>query len=144
MITYRYQQAHAPLLEQMTVEGHSVRAMYLLTALADLVRIKGDGLDKAYTDSLYRLWDNTVQKKMYMTGGIGATKQWEGFAQDYYLPQSTDEGGCYAETCASIGVMMLADRLLEVCLNRTVLNFSLAKNVATDQARLAGCRCLRA
>jgi DUF1680 family protein len=41
-------------------------------------------------------------------------KQWEGFGINYFLPQGTDEGGCYAETCASIGVMMVAERLLQV------------------------------
>jgi len=43
-------------------------------------------------------------------------KQWEGFGVDYFLPQGTDEGGCYAEICASIWVMMLAERLLQVIL----------------------------
>lgn len=51
---------------------------------------------------------------MYLTGGIGAMDQWEGFGIDYFLPQSKDEGGCYAETCAAIGVMMLAQRMLQV------------------------------
>ena len=114
---YRYQQAHVPIEEQHTIEGHSVRAMYLLTAVADLVR-----LDESHgiTDTLqlkaamYRLWDNMVGRKMYITGGVGAIKAWEGFGPDYFLPQGTDDGGCYAETCASIGVMMLAERLLKV------------------------------
>lgn len=109
--SYWYQQAHKPILEQDTIEGHSVRAMYLLTAVADLERYREhDG----YRAALVRLWDNMVEKKMYLTGGIGAMDQWEGFGIDYFLPQSTDEGGCYAETCASIGVMMMAERLLQV------------------------------
>ena len=87
--------------------------MYLLAALADLIRIDNK-LEKGYTDALYRLWSNMVNKKMYLTGGIGAIKQWEGFGIDFFLPQGTDDGGCYAETCASIGVIMLADRLLEI------------------------------
>ena len=55
-----------------------------------------------------------VERKSYVTGGIGAIKQWEGFGIDYFLPHGTDEGGCYAETCAAIGVMMLSERLLQV------------------------------
>ena len=55
-----------------------------------------------------------VQRKMYITGGIGAIRQWEGFGVDFFLPQSLDEGGCYSETCAAIGVMMWAQRLLTV------------------------------
>ncbi|KAF1933965.1 glycoside hydrolase family 127 protein [Didymella exigua CBS 183.55] len=106
-----YQQAHAPIAKQDTIEGHSVRAMYLLTAVADLVRVNPDSTD--LKEAVYKLWNNMVEKRMYMTGGIGSMKQWEGFGPDYFLPQGTDEGGCYAETCAAIGVMMLAQRMLQ-------------------------------
>ncbi|OJJ49529.1 hypothetical protein ASPZODRAFT_128005 [Penicilliopsis zonata CBS 506.65] len=114
--SYWYQQAHKPIAEQETVEGHSVRAMYLLTAVADLVRLgPGDGeIQTTYRPVLTCLWANMIEKKSYVTGGIGAIKQWEGFGLDYFLPHSTDEGGCYAETCAAIGVMMLAERLLRI------------------------------
>lgn len=111
-------QAHVPIGEQQTIEGHSVRAVYLLTAVAELVRMdQTDAISKSQNiqRALYRLWDNMVQRKMYVTGGIGAIKQWEGFGQDYFLPQGTDDGGCYAETCASIGLIMLAERMLQVC-----------------------------
>jgi len=110
----RYQQAHKPIIEQQTIEGHSVRAMYLLTAVADIVRSGNSVNDSLKRTALERLWTNMVDKKMYLTGGIGAVKQWEGFGIDYFLPSSTDEGGCYAETCAAIGVMMLAERMLQV------------------------------
>lgn len=116
-----YCQSHAPIREQTTVEGHSVRAMYLLTAVADLIHLsngKSDLLNDAdrssWLQAVKTLWANMVEKKMYMTGGIGAIKQWEGFGIDYFLPQGTDDGGCYAETCASIAVMMLAERLLHL------------------------------
>lgn len=111
----RYQQAHKPIVEQETIEGHSVRAMYLLTALADLDRIENSS-ESLNKKALERLWTNMVNKKMYLTGGIGSQKQWEGFGIDYFLPLGTEDGGCYAETCAAIGVMMLAERLLQVCL----------------------------
>ena len=90
--------------------------MYLLTAVADLVRVEGTSSTKRAdrTNTLQRLWRNMTEKKMYLTGGIGSQKQWEGFGIDYFLPSGTDEGGCYAETCAAIGVMMLAERLLQV------------------------------
>jgi DUF1680 family protein len=107
-----YQQAHAPIAQQETIEGHSVRAMYLLTAAADLVRLDASSAD--LKEAISRLWNNMVEKRMYLTGGIGSMKQWEGFGQDYFLPQGTDEGGCCAETCAAIGVMMLAQRMLQV------------------------------
>ncbi|KAJ4502054.1 hypothetical protein HRR83_000001 [Exophiala dermatitidis] len=114
-----YYQAHKPLVEQQTIKGHSVRAVYLLTAAADLVRSGSSSVPNAQLkDAVYRLWDNMVDRKMYATGGIGAIKQWEGFGLDYFLPQGTDEGGCYAETCAAIGVMMLAERILQYDLDR--------------------------
>lgn len=117
--SYWYGMAHKPLIEQETIEGHSVRAMYLLTAVADYVRT-GDPIERsAYKSTLERLWNNMERKKMYMTGGIGAMPQWEGFGINYFLPQGTDEGGCYAETCASVGVMMLAERLLQLDLDGT-------------------------
>jgi DUF1680 family protein len=119
-----YAQAHQPILEQQSVEGHSVRCMYLLTAVADMICLDRQSPPGApvlpaldshkWHAAVIRLWENMVDKKMYLTGGIGAVKQWEGFGIDYFLPQGTDEGGCYAETCASIGVMMLAERLLQL------------------------------
>ena len=110
----RYHQAHLPIEEQPTIEGHSVRATYLLTAAADLIRVNPSSKDAKFQAAVYRLWDNMVKQKMYCTGGIGAIQQWEGFGLDYYLPQGTDEGGCYSETCAAIGVVMFAERLLKV------------------------------
>ncbi|KAF1845869.1 glycoside hydrolase family 127 protein [Cucurbitaria berberidis CBS 394.84] len=107
-----YYAAHEPITKQKSIEGHSVRAMYLLTAAADLI-LNADLPLQDLQRAVFGLWDNMVQRKMYVTGGIGAMKQWEGFGPDYFLPQGTDEGGCYAETCAAIGVMMLAERLLK-------------------------------
>ncbi|KAJ4252272.1 hypothetical protein NW757_006389 [Fusarium falciforme] len=136
--TLWYCQADFPIIEQKTIEGHAVRANYLLTAVADMLYLsKEDGRPipnaEGWSEALHRLWNNMVDKKMYMTGGVGAIKQWEGFGIDYFLPQGTDEGGCYNETCVSIAVMMLAERILhldldahyadimELCLYNTVM-----------------------
>lgn len=108
-----YYSASAPITEMEGVEGHSVRPMYLLTAVADIIRLDASGtqdLQKA----VVRLWDDMVSRKMYVTGGIGAIPQYEGFGIPYFLPQGTDEGGCYAETCAAIGIMMMVQRILQV------------------------------
>ncbi|RSL70524.1 hypothetical protein CEP54_001666 [Fusarium duplospermum] len=136
--TLWYCQADSPIVEQKTIEGHAVRANYLLTAVADMIYLsKQDGRPipnaEGWSKALHRLWNNMVDKKMYLTGGVGAIKQWEGFGIDYFLPQGTDEGGCYNETCVSIAVMMLAERILhldldahyadimELCLYNTVM-----------------------
>ncbi|OAK96225.1 DUF1680-domain-containing protein [Phaeosphaeriaceae sp. SRC1lsM3a] len=134
-----YNQAHVPILQQESIEGHSVRALYLLTAAADLLCLDQKGIAKvensnAWLSTLHRLWENMVEKKMYVTGGIGAMKQWEGFGIDYFLPQSTDEGGCYAETCASIACIFLAERMLHIELDNRysdVLELCLYNNVMT-------------
>lgn len=155
---YWYCQAHAPILAQPSVEGHAVRATYLLTAVADLVALQHDprtpplARAQEWRAALSRLWDNMVSKKMYLTGAVGAVAQWEGFGIDYFLPQAPDEGGCYAETCASIGVMMLAERLLasrldagyadvmELCLYNTVMgSMSLDGKAFTYENYLASC-----
>ncbi|KAL2111628.1 hypothetical protein VUR80DRAFT_9701 [Thermomyces stellatus] len=134
-----YLQAHAPIVEQNSVEGHAVRCMYLLTGAADMLCLDRSGSkplpeSEKWSAALRRLWDNMVDKKMYVTGGIGAMKQWEGFGIDYFLPQGTDEGGCYSETCASIAVMMFAERLLHLDLDGRygdVMELSLYNTVMT-------------
>ncbi|KAK5739989.1 hypothetical protein LTR17_004886 [Elasticomyces elasticus] len=107
-----YYSASVPLVDMQGVEGHSVRPVYLLTAVADMVR-----MDTTSTSDLQktivRLWKDMVSTKMYVTGGIGAIPQYEGFGIPYFLPQGTDEGGCYAETCAAIGIMMMVERVLQ-------------------------------
>ncbi|GAM85460.1 hypothetical protein ANO11243_034670 [Dothideomycetidae sp. 11243] len=135
--SYWYQQAHKPILEQDTIEGHSVRAAYLLTAVADMAILDPEDFGLKYVPSIKRLWRNMVDKKMYLTGGIGAISQWEGFGREYFLPQSTEEGGCYSETCAAIGVIMLAERLLQIDLDgeyADVLERSLFNAVLTGMS----------
>ncbi|WVF71045.1 hypothetical protein IAT40_005842 [Kwoniella sp. CBS 6097] len=98
-----YNQAHAPLDEQDSIIGHSVRAFYLTTAAADL---GGDALTYAK-----RMWDDAVDNKMYVVGGFGSEPRFEGFHKcPHWLPDSFGLG--YLETCAAIAAMMTAERLL--------------------------------
>ena len=103
---YEYNQSHQPLREQAKVVGHAVRAMYLLSAAADLA---GEFEDDSLLETCGRLWDNLVNCRMYLTGGIGPSRNNEGFTTDYDLPDET----AYAETCATIGLMMWNQRLLQ-------------------------------
>ncbi len=91
-----YSQDHKPVLEQSEAVGHSVRAVYMFSGMADIAAITGDD---AYTNAIRRIWNDVVSGKTYLTGGIGATGEWEGFGEPYQLPNAT----AYAETCASIG-----------------------------------------
>ncbi len=102
---YSYSQSHLPVREQDTVEGHAVRAMYLLAAVAELALEKDD---PELVQVCERLWHNTVQRRMYITGGIGSQDYHEGFTIDYDLPNDT----AYAETCAAIGLVFFAQRML--------------------------------
>jgi DUF1680 family protein len=104
--SYEYNQSHKPIREQEVVVGHAVRAMYLFCAVADLADEKDDA---TLLETCNRLWDNLVNKRMYLTGGIGPSRHNEGFTTDYDLPDET----AYAETCATIGLVMWNQRLLQ-------------------------------
>lgn len=102
-----YTHAHKPLSEQSEAVGHAVRSVYLMTGLAHAARLTGDE-DKRQT--CLRIWNNIVQRRMYITGGIGSQAIGEAFTSDYDLPNDT----AYGESCASIGLMMFARRMLEM------------------------------
>jgi len=101
-----YQQSGKPVREQSDATGHSVRAVYLYTAMADLASERDD---KELSAACERLWQSITQRRMYVTGGIGSTVHGEAFSVDNDLPSDT----AYAETCASIGLMFFASRMLE-------------------------------
>lgn len=104
--TYEYNQAHQPIREQKKVVGHAVRAVYLFSAVADLA---DECEDQSLLETCDRLWDNLINKRMYLTGGIGPSRHNEGFTEDYDLPDET----AYAETCATIGLILWNYRLLQ-------------------------------
>ena len=95
-----YAQNYAPVREQDHATGHSVRAMYLYTAMADLA---GEIHDESLWQACLRLFDSTVNRQMYLTGGIGSSVHGEAFTDTIY-----------AETCASIGLVSSARRMLEL------------------------------
>ncbi len=100
-----YHQAHKPVREQTEAVGHAVRAVYLYSGMADMARISGD---REILKACEALWDSIVNEKMYITGGIGATHLGEAFSFPFDLPNDT----AYAETCASIGLVFFARRML--------------------------------
>ncbi|HSW46203.1 MAG TPA: beta-L-arabinofuranosidase domain-containing protein [Phycisphaerae bacterium] len=98
-------QAHLPICEQSEIVGHAVRAMYYYAGVADIAAVSES---RCYIDAMERLWRNVAGRKMYITGGIGATSHHEAFGADYDLPNDT----AYAETCAAIGMALWNHRLL--------------------------------
>ena len=102
-----YAQAHKPVREQSEVVGHAVRAMYLYAGMADLAAELGDADLLAACE---RLWNDLTTKRLYVTGGLGPSKDNEGFTFDYDLPNDT----AYAETCAAIALVFWAQRMLAI------------------------------
>ena len=99
-----YDQNHMPVKNQREALGHAVRACYLYTAMADMA---SEINDKELAQACKSLFDDIVNHKMYITGGIGSTHIGEAFTVPYDLPNET----AYAETCASISMIFFAMRM---------------------------------
>ena len=103
-VKQEYSQSHKPVVEQDEAVGHAVRAAYMYAGMADVAALTGD---KDYIRAIDAIWDNIVTKKLYITGGIGATGNGEAFGKNYELPNMT----AYYETCAAIGNVYVNHRL---------------------------------
>ncbi len=103
-IVHEYSQAHKPVVDQDEAVGHAVRAAYMYAGMADVAALTGD---KDYIKAIDAIWDNIVTKKLYITGGIGATSNGEAFGANYELPNMS----AYCETCAAIGNVYVNYRL---------------------------------
>ncbi len=91
-----YAQQHLPVTEQRKAVGHAVRATYLYSGMADVGGLFGIS---DYDKALKSIWNDIVDKKMSITGGLGAVQGIEGFGSDYVLPNKES----YNETCAAVG-----------------------------------------
>ena len=100
-------QDHLPVRQQKTAEGHAVRAMYLYSGMADVAAETGD---IALLKACRALWQNVTERRVYITGGIGSWSVGERFSFDYDLPNEE----AYTETCAAIGLVFWAHRMLNL------------------------------
>ncbi|MEG2086677.1 MAG: glycoside hydrolase family 127 protein, partial [Angelakisella sp.] len=98
----KYNQDDKPADELSEISGHAVRAMYYYSAITDLAALEHNTGYEAAMDRVYA----SMQRNMYLTGGIGQSRSNEGFTQDYDLPNDS-----YCETCASVGVVYWASRM---------------------------------
>ncbi|MBR5743190.1 MAG: glycoside hydrolase family 127 protein [Clostridia bacterium] len=103
----RYAQDQAPVRDQESAEGHVVRCGYLFSGAADVAKACGD---EALLEAAERIYRNAMDKKMYVTGGLGNMKHGEAFGPDYFLPNFE----AYTETCASLAFVFLAQRILNM------------------------------
>ncbi|HET7217000.1 MAG TPA: glycoside hydrolase family 127 protein [Vicinamibacterales bacterium] len=99
-----YNQAQQRVVDQTEPVGHAVRATYMYSGMADVAALTGDA---TYVKAIDTIWENTVTKKLYLTGGIGASGAGEAFGSHYQLPNMT----AYNETCASVGMDFWNHRL---------------------------------
>jgi DUF1680 family protein len=90
-----YNQANKKVIDQTEAVGHAVRAAYMYSGMADIAALTGD---QNYLKAIDAIWDDVVYRKLYVTGGIGATGSGEAFGEAYDLPNMS----AYAETCAAI------------------------------------------
>ena len=91
-----YNQSHKKVVDQTEAVGHAVRATYMYSGMADVAALTGD---TSYVNAIDKIWDDVVGKKLYITGGIGATGSGEAFGKPYELPNMS----AYCETCAAVG-----------------------------------------
>ena len=99
-----YYQDIVPVRRLTDISGHAVRCMYLYCGMADVAALKND---TGYIAAIERLWDDVVHRNMYITGGIGSSRDNEGFTEDYDLPNLD----AYCETCASVGMVLWNQRM---------------------------------
>jgi DUF1680 family protein len=99
-----YSQDHLPVIKQTEAVGHAVRALYMYAGMTDIAAMYKD---KDYLNAVNKIWENIVNKKMYITGGLGSRHENEAFGDNYELPNLT----AYNETCAAIASVFWNHRL---------------------------------
>jgi hypothetical protein len=98
-----YDQSHLPVIRQYEAVGHAVRAVYSYAGMADIAMETGD-VD--YQSAVMSIWDNIVNKKYYVTGGVGSGETTEGFGKNYSLPNNA-----YCESCSGSGELFFQHKM---------------------------------
>ena len=127
-----YNQDHIPVMKQEEAVGHAVRGEYLYAGVTDIAAMYHDS---SYQRALDKIWNNVVEKKTYITGGVGARHEGEAFGDNYELPNLS----AYAETCAAIGSVAWNQRMFMLhgdpkyydVLERTLYNGAIS-GISTD------------
>lgn len=99
----QYDQSHLPTVQQYEAVGHAVRAVYQYSAMADVAL---ETRDVDYLSATRSLWDSIVNKKYYVTGGVGSGETSEGFGPEYSLRNNS-----YCESCSSCGELFFQSKM---------------------------------
>jgi len=99
----QYDQSHLPVVQQYEAVGHAVRAVYTYSGMADIAM---ETRDVDYQSAVRSLWDSVVNRKYYLTGGVGSGETSEGFGPDYSLRNNS-----YCETCSSCGEIFFQSKM---------------------------------
>ena len=98
-----YDQSHRPVTRQYEAVGHAVRAVYSYSGMVDIAMETGDA---DYYSAIRSIWNNIVNRKYYVTGGVGSGETSEGFGKDYSLPNNA-----YCESCAGCGELFFQHKM---------------------------------
>jgi Uncharacterized protein conserved in bacteria len=128
----QYSQDFIPVTQQTEAVGHAVRAEYMYAGMTDIAAIYKDS---KYLNAVNKIWENVVNCKTYITGGVGSRHDGEMFGNNYELPNLS----AYNETCAAIGsvywnqkmFLLTGDSKYIDVLERTLYN-GLISGLSTD------------
>ena len=98
-----YDQSHTYPVNQTEAVGHAVRAVYLYSGMADVAMLTGNS---SYTNAANSIWNNMVNMKWYVTGGVGSGESSEGFGANYSLPNRS-----YCESCSDCGALFFNHKM---------------------------------
>lgn len=105
LLSPAYFQDDVPVRDADVWRGHAVRALYLAAGAVD---VAVDTHDDDLRAAVERQWTRSVERRTYLTGGMGSRHQDEGFGDDWELPPDR----AYCETCAGVASVMVSWRLL--------------------------------
>ena len=121
--------AICPSSQQYEAVGHAVRAAFCYSAMTDVAMESGD---PQYHSAVKSLWDNLVNRKYYLTGGIGSGETSEGFGKDFSLPNKA-----YCESCSGCGELFFQHKM-NLAYHDATLRRSYRGDALQRDARLTG------
>ena len=102
-------------LESVHPAGHAVRFVYFTSGIAEVALATGEA---RWRDAAVRLWSELIERHSYCTGALGGRWLGESLGRPFELLDETS----YAESCASVAMVHLADRMWRLTADPAVLD----------------------